>query len=140
MTVSEQIIQVLDTLCEKFGLVIDWTGENVIPHITTLLGKLVVWEIWSSVAWMAIMVVLTLISIIGIKKLAPIFKDGLERDRRSYDIGWSIASTFAIIGLCILYLSTFLVIGSQIMDIIKCVTFPEMFIFEYIQGMINSGT
>ena len=30
MTVSEQIIQVLDALCEKFGLVIDWTSENAI--------------------------------------------------------------------------------------------------------------
>ena len=30
-------------------------------------------------------------------------------------------------------------IVTQIMDIIKCVTFPEMYIFEYVQGVLNSG-
>lgn len=35
MTVSDQIINVLDALCEKFGLVIDWTSENVVPYLTT---------------------------------------------------------------------------------------------------------
>ena len=41
MTVSEQIIQVVDMLCEKFGMAIDWTGENVIPYIEVLCKKLV---------------------------------------------------------------------------------------------------
>ena len=31
MTVSEQIIQVIDALCEKFGIAIDWTTQNIIP-------------------------------------------------------------------------------------------------------------
>lgn len=53
MTVSDQIIQVLDNLCEKFGLAIDWTSENVIPYLTTLCTKLVSYEIWTSVAWLA---------------------------------------------------------------------------------------
>lgn len=137
MTVSDQIIQVLDALCEKFGIAIDWTSANVLPYLTTLMSKLVLWEIWSSVAWMGIFAILVVISVIGIKRLTPVFKAGIERDKRTYDCDWQIGSILAIIGLCILYLATILVIGTQIMDIIKCCTFPEMFIFEYIQGLIK---
>lgn len=137
MTVSDQIIQVLDALCEKFGVAIDWTSANVIPYLTTLMGKLIQWEIWSSVAWMGIMVIICLISIVCIKKFAPVFKAGIERDKRHYDCGWELGAIAAIICLSVFYLATILVIGTQIMDIIKCCTFPEMFVVEYIQGLIK---
>ena len=39
MKVSEQIIQVLDALCAKLGMAIDWTADNVIPYIEKLCGK-----------------------------------------------------------------------------------------------------
>lgn len=139
MNVSDQIIQVLDHLCEKFGLVIDWTSENVVPYLTTLCAKLVSYEIWTSVAWMVIMVVMSIASVIITKRLIPIYKNGLEKDRRTFDLGWGLATGFSIFGLCILYLATILVIVNQTMDIIQCVTFPEMFIFEYVQGILNSG-
>lgn len=139
MNVSDQIIQVLDNLCEKFGLVIDWTSENVLPYLSTLCTKLVSYEIWMSIAWMAIMVVMSIASVLVTKRLIPIFKNGLEKDKRTYDVGWSLLTGFSIFGLCILYLATILVIVTQIMDIIQCVTFPEMFIFEYVQSILNSG-
>lgn len=136
MVVSDQIIQVLDALCEKFGVVIDWTSANIIPYLTTLMGKLTQWEIWTSVAVIGIYVVLTLISIVGIKKLAPVFKKNIE-NQRSCEYDWEFASALAIIGLCVWYLTTVLVISIQIMDIIKCCTFPEMYVFEYIQGLVE---
>ena len=138
MTVSEQIIQVIDSLCEKFGIVIDWTSANVIPYVTTLMTKLIQWEIWSSVAWMVIMVVLTVVSIIATKICIPVFKNGIA-NQRHYDVGWSVGAFFAIAGLVLFYGVAICVIGTQIFDIIKCCTFPEMYIFEYIQGMINAA-
>lgn len=141
MTVSEQIIQVLDSLCEKFGMAIDWTSANVIPYVSELCTRFISWEIWTSVAWVGIMVFLCLVSVLLIKLCLPIFKRGVEANKRSYiDCGWEVGSVFAIAGLVVLYLATIIVIGCQIMDIIKCVTFPEMYIFEYVQGLINSGS
>lgn len=139
MTVSDQIIQVIDALCEKFGMAIDWTSENVIPYITTLCEKLIAFEIWTSVAWIAIMVVLSVTSFVLVKIFSPTFKKGLEENKRNYDAGWEFATVFTIVGLVIFYLMILIVVGTQIMDIIKCVTFPEMFVFEYIQGIINSA-
>lgn len=139
MTVSEQIIQVLDALCEKFGIVIDWTSENVIPYITTLGSKLISYEIWESIAWMVFSLLMSVGITLIAKKLFPVFKRGVE-NQKSYEIGWNVASTFAIIGLVIFYSIMIAEFVTQTMDIIKCATFPELFIFEYIQDLINTAS
>ena len=138
MTVSEQIIQVINTLCEKFGIAVDWTTQNIIPYIATLCGKLVTYEICTSIVWMVIMIALSIGSIVATKKLTPIFKKKIEEDKKIYLGGdWDIAAGFAIAGLIIINLVSLIVIGKQTMDIIKCITFPEMYIFEYISSLIQ---
>lgn len=137
MTVSEQIIQVIDALCEKFGIVVDWTGENVIPYLTILCKKLITYEIATSIVWIVIFLVFSIGSIVATKKLYPTFKRGLEQNKRTYDCGWEIGTTFALIGLVIINVVAIIVIGTQIMDIVKCATFPEMYIFEYINNLIQ---
>ena len=63
MTMSEEIIKVLDELCKRFGLAIDWTNENVIPYITILCEKLVNYEIVTSIVYLlfnlALIIVIT---------------------------------------------------------------------------------
>lgn len=137
MTVSEQIIQVLDVLCEKFGIAVDWASENVIPYVEVLCKKLITYEIAISIASMIFMLILVVASIIAIKMLYPVFKRGIEKEKSTYDVGWEVGSVFAIIGLVILYLATIITFACEITDIIKCVTFPEMYIFEYVSGLIN---
>lgn len=39
MQVSEQIIYVLDELAKRFGMVIDWTQQNVMPTVYEICGK-----------------------------------------------------------------------------------------------------
>lgn len=36
---SQEIIKVLDNLCEKFGIAIDWTSQNVKPYLQELFCK-----------------------------------------------------------------------------------------------------
>jgi hypothetical protein len=131
MTVSDQIIKVLDALCEKFGIVIDWTSANVIPYITTLCTKLISYEIWTSVAWMAVMVGLSIISIV----LVITFRNKLH-DSINYGEGFLL---FPYTGFVAIWIATILIVGFQIFDIIKCTTFPEMYVFEYVQGIINAA-
>lgn len=136
MTVSEQIIQVIDTLCEKFGIAVDWTAKNIIPYVETLCGKLIAYEIYTSIAWMALMILLSIGSIVATKKLVPIFRRGIEKEG-NWDCNWRIGTGFAIAGLIVINLVAVIVVGVQIMDIIKCTTFPEMYIFEYISKLIQ---
>lgn len=138
MTVSEQIIQVIDALCEKFGIAINWTNENVVPYLEVLCGKLITYEICTSIAWMVIMTLASIGSIVAAKKFYPTFKNGWDKNARSCcDMGWQFASVLAIIALAIINISTICVLGQQIMDIIKCAVFPEMYIFEYISALVN---
>ena len=54
MNFSEQTISILDYICNKFGIVIDWTSDNVWPMVEMLAGKYIKWEIASSSIWLFI--------------------------------------------------------------------------------------
>lgn len=49
MQISDEIIKVLEYLCTRIGLTIDWTSSNVLPYIEQLCGKFVKWEIGTSI-------------------------------------------------------------------------------------------
>lgn len=140
MSVSEQIIQVIDTLCEKFGIVMDWTGDNVIPYIEILGKKLITYELSTSVAWIAVMLFLSIGSIITMKKLYPFFKKKIAEGTVSYcsvcQNDWDVGLVLAIIGTIAINIVAVIVIICQAFDIIKCLAFPEMYIFEYISKLI----
>ena len=139
MTVSEQIIQVVDALCKKFGIAIDWTSKNVIPYLTILCKKLVTYEIVTSILGIIVALLVMIASVIATKKLYPVFKKGLEEDDKYGNCGWWLGTVFAIVGLVIVNIISICELRQQINDVIKCIIFPEMYIFEYIQGIINAG-
>jgi hypothetical protein len=132
MTVSEQIIQVLNDLCLKFGMAIDWTNENILPQLETLCSKFIQWEIKTSIAWIAIVVS---IAVLGWVIFAATYKNAFESD---WDITiWSALNIiFGIAGVAASVLM-FIVIPYQIFDIIEASTFPEETIFEYIQMLLD---
>ena len=122
MNVSEQIINVIDNLCQKFGIAIDWTADNVLPYITTICEKYIHWEISTSIAWMIMVGSLTLITLIAAIFICKFcYWDGLE---------WIIFGFVLIFSIC--------VIGQQTFDIIECKTFPEKAIYDYVTNLINN--
>lgn len=131
MIVSEQIIQIMDALCEKFGIAIDWANENVLPYMETLCQKLITYNIVTSICWIVFMLILTIASIIATKKLCPVFKKKI-----AYDSDWEIGAVLSIIVLIILYLIIIIASICQTVDIIKCITFPEMYIIEYVRYLM----
>lgn len=130
MTVSDQIIQVLNDLCEKFGLAIDWTGENVIPYVMTLGERLVNYGVWTSAAWIVICVIASIscIAVFRGKSLRALCDD----DEFIGGISYIVVCGIGIFGVVGIIVNTF--------EIIKCLTFPELYIFEYIQNLINSAS
>ena len=46
---SDEIIKILDALCEKFGMAIDWTTENITPYLENLAGRIISFEISTSI-------------------------------------------------------------------------------------------
>lgn len=130
MTVSDQIIEVLNALCEKFGLAMDWGSENVIPYVTTLLEKLINYEVWTSVASIGVCVIIAAVSAVFL------FKNNIVRAMEDDDIGEILLWMFCA-SAC---LTATIIASVEIGDIIKCLTFPELYIVEYIHDLINSGS
>ena len=135
MTVSNQIIQVLDALCEKFGIVVDWTATNVMPQLEVLCGKFIRFEIWTSVFWMVFVAV-------GLMFCWIVFgatrKGAIERH---YDIDHLVPFVNVVAGVCgvIMILAFFGVVGKQSYDIVEAVTFPEKTLFDYVSGLMRTN-
>ena len=122
MTVSDQIIAVLNDLCAKFGMAIDWSAESVIPYITQLCDRYIRYEIATSIAWALIVMIVpaTLLTIAHKSSDDDVVVPCII-------IGW-IAAAIA-----------FVMVSFQVFDIIECVTIPEKTIFEYVQMVLRSS-
>lgn len=136
MNVSEQIIEVIDSLCEKFGIAIDWTANNVIPYIETLCTKFINYEIYTSIFWICFMVALSglcwLITGIAYPKAKKLDWDD--------DYLVTIVAFVGVILSNIVSLITIIVIGCQVYDIVVAKTFPEKVIYDYIVNLISTSS
>ena len=134
MQVSDEMIKVLEYLCEKIGVTIDWTSGNVLPYVEQLCAKFIHWEIATSIAWLVIGVIFAFVGCLFIrpakKKWAEFNDDGYDSDFGICVIYWCIFGILALIAL--------FVIPTQVFDIIECCTFPEKTLFDYIQLHIGS--
>ena len=135
MTVSEQIIEVLNALCDKFGLAIDWTAANILPYLEVLCGKFVNYEIATSIATIALTFVIWLVFLI----VTCVFWKRADFDSWELDF-YQVA---AIVGLvCTIIASVVLIVNLciQTYDIITALTFPEKIILEEIQALLGGNT
>lgn len=130
MTVSNQIIAVLDAICEKFGIVIDWTASNIMPYLQDLCKRIVTYEIATSVAWIILQVVIVVLAFyIHNKKIKPL----AEADDDDYFL--VIATTICIV---IAIIAT-IVICVQVADIIKALTIPEITVYYFAKPFLKGG-
>ena len=127
MTVSSEIIEVLDYLGEKFGIAIDWTSNNVLPYLQTLADKFIKWEISTSIVWIiiAVFVMVGMIVLINLKGVREI-------NEETYGMLWVPAGA--------LILGFFVIICVQIFDIIECNIFPEKVLYDFIKTMLNQNS
>lgn len=130
MTFSEQTISILDYLCQKFGIVIDWTSDTVWPMVEMLAGKYIKWEIASSILWIVIFMMGAIACLLGIKAI----KNHLSG---SYiDEMWITFCVFLGLGA----LGFFAGVATQAFDITRCFVFPELELFEFLKDTVNSMT
>lgn len=129
-SVADQIIQVINDLCQKFGIAIDWSKETLLPIAEHLGGRVINWCIAADIFWIVFCAIFVAAGIIGLKKGVKWWPD-------AYDDGEDIACTILIalsIGAIIFCGIGFFV---NIFDLIKCLTFPELKLFEYIQSFMQ---
>lgn len=128
---SNEIIKILDDLGRRFGVAVDWSNQNVMPYLEELMKRFIQWEISTSIVWMFIGVVF---SIVGIISLIHIWK---KRANYKYfgdpdefiTWGFILSIVAAVVGVCVLL--------TQCLDICKAVYLPELRVYEYIQHLMS---
>ena len=123
VTMSDEIIKVLDDLSERAGIAIDWTSQNVLPYLQELCDKYISYEIWTSAVYIFICLTSAILMLYGISKLHDILND--------VDDGFLL-----VFGIVLIVSLVVMVV--QIFDIVTALTFPEKLIYEYISYYANT--
>lgn len=128
METANKAVEVIDALCEKFGIVVNWTGANILPYAEDLMSRFVKWKIGTSIFWMCFIPILTLIVFFVAKYF---HKKAVELDYDpDYDEVWlAIICWIIFAGLA---LASIIVVGCNIYNIIECLTIPEKVIIDYL--------
>ena len=131
MTMSQQIIDVLNVLCEKFGIVVDWTEKNVIPYLEQLGSRIVSYEICTSWVWIALGIILFIAMVIVVGACVK----GYSLETNEYDqVDWICAGCFIGIPLFVVSIG---IILTQTFDIIQAYTSPELTIIDFIKPYLQ---
>ena len=134
MSVSNEIIKVLDALAEKFGLAVDWSSKNIIPYLEKLCGKFINYEVATSIIWLVLGVIMVVLGFIFLKR--PRIYYIRSKDREKYDCCQredyeALCFIFTILIIVLLVVGTY-IIFCQTFDIITCYTIPEKILIEEI--------
>ena len=124
MSFSSQFIEVLDALCEKFGIAVDWTSQNVVPYLTDLAARIITYEIWTSAAWIVIAAIVFLIA-------WKMTKNMCKAGRLDYEwvSGWVVRIFIGV--FC------FILIVFQVFDIIEALALPEKTLYYFVMGLMG---
>ena len=134
VTFSSQFIEIFDHLCQKFGIVIDWTAQNVIPYITALCGRIANYLIFKNI--------ILIFAFIGVFYLFWRFsKPCCSKENKwdpdfqycksmniSYILGWlgrGIGAAFTI-GMSI----------TALLTIVRCIYLPEFIIVDCLSAYL----
>lgn len=143
MTVSDEIIKVLNAFSKKIGITIDWTQNNILPYMQKLCDKYITYEMITSIFWIIIGICLLILGIYCIKKSKYYWmkekeekKKGKGDTEEAYDANVTCFVFACAATACILF--GVVIIIDNILNIITCVTFPEKKILKELQTVYKS--
>jgi len=139
MTVSEQIIQVLDALGERIGIAVDWTSQNVMPVAQQICERYIRYEIIMSILWIIFNAAIIVGLVFGgIKLFKFLIKAKQESSyQRNYYVWTDVLMPIAGIIIGILGICSICDIVANIETLCKCLLLPELHLFEELSGLLK---
>ena len=126
--VSNQIIEVLNDICNKFGLAIDWTSKNVQPYLQELMAKCVAYKFATSIMWLIFGILTCAIGSVLAKMAVGSWKkykeEGSFSDRDICAIQCIESGILLTVGI--------VMVACNITTMITCKTFPEKVVLDMI--------
>ena len=137
---SAQIIEVLNDICEKFGVAVDWTSKNVQPYLKELMTKCVNYKLATDIVWLVVGIILLIIG-------GVLLRFAFNNNRKYHEItdyheliysklDETAATQFIIGGTC-LGIAVVLTLYFTI-NLITCVTFPEKIILDMVRSYLGN--
>lgn len=120
---SNEMINVLNKLAEKFGVVIDWTSDNLALYLTELYGRIVIYNRFTYTAGEIFGLVVMIICGVLIYRM---YKRAQSNYDREYEIFELIVSIFAAFVLFYTVMLMLLFLG----DAISAWILPEKLILQ----------
>ena len=139
--VSSQIIDVINELCSKFGIAIDWSQKNVQPYLESLVVKAVNYELYTSIMWIVIGAILIGISLFYLSKANKCKERYIKYKKDSTvdtESDYICKDLYRILGW-FLFITAILLIIYNTNDVIKCITFPDKVVFDMIYNYLPTN-
>ena len=139
--VSSQIIDVINELCSKFGIAIDWSQKNVQPYLESLVIKAVNYELYTSIMWIVIGAILFGIGLFYLSKANECKKRYIKYKRYSMvdtESDYICKDLYRILGWS-LFIAAILLIIYNTNDVIKCIIFPDKVVFDMIYSYLPTN-
>ena len=125
--VSNQIIEVLNDICNKFGLAIDWTSKNVQPYLQELMGKCVAYKFANAIIWLTVGILCGVAGAVFVKLAIGNWK---KYKKEGWLSGYDIAAIWqAMVGGCFLAVCIIMIVYNVEM-IMTCKIFPEKVVLD----------
>lgn len=141
---GNEVIKVLDHLCDKFGIAIDWTSANVMPYLQDLMSRIVKYGIYQNVSDIIYcLILLSIIALITRKlykasyKYASIYDETNEYDDKSNAMFFTTAFMISLVITAITAAIVLCTIKTSINEIIELSTVPEKYVIEMIQEQMD---
>jgi hypothetical protein len=131
---SAEIIKVLDYLCAKLGIVIDWTAENVWPQVLDFIGRYQMFAIIKNCIWIGFSILAIIISAILI---GHAWKNINNKDSAWYDTDVSGVAQVVTVIAAIMSGIFIIVVMCNIFAAVEWAAVPEVKFFEILSYHMN---
>lgn len=137
---SAQIIEVLNDICEKFGIAVDWTSKNIQPYLKELMTKCINYKLATDIVWLVVGIVLLIIGGVLLRfafnnnRKYHEIKDYYEQMHSNLD---DVAGIQFIIAMIAIFISIILILYFTI-NLVTCVTFPEKVILDMVRSYLTN--
>lgn len=133
---SDGIIKILDNVCEKFGIVVNWSSDNVVPYIKDVMERFVRFRVAESVFYI-ILGVLSLCSLFVIYRLLKWCNRNSHEYAKRYTRSANMYRLMFVVLLSLFILfsvSGVLMVLINIHSIIELKTIPEKAFIDYVMS------
>ena len=132
---TNKVIETLEYLSEKFGLVIEWTEENVMPVLTELMSRYRTYEIVRISLTLFFMIGITVCGILMLLKArnAP---PGHPLREKYHDDEFNGLGMAIIVFMALFTMATLIYFPIGTENLMKWILLPEM---EFLQMITGTG-